>query len=524
MLTSNHKKMLGYLLVRRIILFLAFHEYLTRMNRDSKFKNENSKCCANKIDGYSYDANGNMTRAPGKTLTYDYDNMPVSIGSTTFVYDFSGQRVKKNATIYIGKLYECTGGTCTKYIFAGGNRIAYKTGSAVYYYHTDHLGSSSIITNTSGTKVNELYYYPYGKTRYALDSSLTHKFTGQEEDEETGLYYYGARYYDPAIGRFVSADSIVPDFSDPQTLNRYSYCRNNPIILTDPSGNIFGIDDLLAIGIGAAIGAISSGLQSDWNLEAMATGAFIGGVSAGVFSGVEGAVAGAIQNSVTNATVAGAISGAAGGAAAGMVGGGLSAAFSGGNIGQGMLKGGLIGGAVGGIMGAINGSLKSDSLAPADANDSLSSSGTVPRIEGDRVIFYDPNNDGLLFRSALNENLNTGEYGIFGHIPPEGRYFNAGNDGWLSGTQLGRSLPKYGFNPAKFTSIKVYGCNSALGGQNSVAAGVWRVTHKPTTGAILKIWGNGRGFLSLPYGVREILYYKIPDFSAPGHWVTFGGQ
>ncbi|MEM5795044.1 MAG: RHS repeat-associated core domain-containing protein, partial [Bacillota bacterium] len=51
---------------------------------------------------------------------------------------------------------------------------------------------------------------------------------GQEYDSETGLYYYGARYYDPAIGRFISPDSIVQSPGDPQSLNRYSYCRNNP--------------------------------------------------------------------------------------------------------------------------------------------------------------------------------------------------------------------------------------------------------------------------------------------------------
>jgi hypothetical protein len=77
-----------------------------------------------------------MTTRAGVNITYNYDNMPVSIGSTTFVYDYSGHRVKKNSTVYIGKLYECTGGSCSKYIFAGNNRIALKTGANVYYYHT----------------------------------------------------------------------------------------------------------------------------------------------------------------------------------------------------------------------------------------------------------------------------------------------------------------------------------------------------------------------------------------------------
>ena len=62
-------------------------------------------------------------------------------------------------------------------------------------------------------------------------------YTDQELDTETGLYNYDARMYDPLIGRFISPDSMVPDLYDPQSLNRYSYCRNNPLIYTDPTGH-----------------------------------------------------------------------------------------------------------------------------------------------------------------------------------------------------------------------------------------------------------------------------------------------
>ena len=62
-------------------------------------------------------------------------------------------------------------------------------------------------------------------------------YTDQELDSETGLYNYDARLYDPLIGRFISPDSIVPDLYDPQSLNRYSYCRNNPLRYTDPTGH-----------------------------------------------------------------------------------------------------------------------------------------------------------------------------------------------------------------------------------------------------------------------------------------------
>lgn len=67
---------------------------------------------------------------------------------------------------------------------------------------------------------------------------MDHKFTGQPFDSETGLYYYGGRYYDPALGRFISPDPIVPGVFSPQALNRYSYCFNNPTTLVDPTGHI----------------------------------------------------------------------------------------------------------------------------------------------------------------------------------------------------------------------------------------------------------------------------------------------
>jgi len=86
--------------------------------------------------------------------------------------------------------------------------------------------------------VEEIHYYPYGETLSDTGSvSVKHKFTSQELDSETGLYHYGARCYDPALGRFTTADSIVPDPTNPQSLNRYSYVQNNPIKYTDPSGH-----------------------------------------------------------------------------------------------------------------------------------------------------------------------------------------------------------------------------------------------------------------------------------------------
>jgi RHS repeat-associated protein len=96
--------------------------------------------------------------------------------------------------------------------------------------------------DSSGAKIGEMRYYPYGETRSISGSVPTdRRFTGQrQEDSGLGsLYDYGARLYSPAIGRFLSADTIVPRPHDPQSWNRFSYTRNNPLKYTDPTGHHF---------------------------------------------------------------------------------------------------------------------------------------------------------------------------------------------------------------------------------------------------------------------------------------------
>ncbi|OGO23025.1 MAG: hypothetical protein A2144_11670 [Chloroflexi bacterium RBG_16_50_9] len=110
------------------------------------------------------------------------------------------------------------------------------------YVHQDHLGGTSVVSDASGALVNSIKYTPWGLTR-AGDVPTDKKFTGQRLDN-TGLYYYGARYYDPQIGRFISPDTIVPSPANPQSLNRYSYVLNNPLKYTDPSGHEVWIGDV----------------------------------------------------------------------------------------------------------------------------------------------------------------------------------------------------------------------------------------------------------------------------------------
>jgi RHS repeat-associated protein len=196
----------------------------------------------------AYDSNGNTTSDVQRTIVYDYDNRPKTITQnsavTNFVYDGNGQRVKKisalGTRIYIDKLYECIGGSCGKYIFAGQTRIALKNSRGTFYYHGDHQGSTVAATDAGANRVDVIGYHPYGGVLSETGSeNVIHKYTGQELDTETGLYNYVARLYDPEAGRFMSADTIVPDYTNPQSLNRYSYVLNNPLGYVDPTGHEF---------------------------------------------------------------------------------------------------------------------------------------------------------------------------------------------------------------------------------------------------------------------------------------------
>jgi RHS repeat-associated protein len=112
--------------------------------------------------------------------------------------------------------------------------------AGINYFHPNHLGSVKLITDNTGAVIADYKYAPYGELlrEYSSNTSASkYKYTGQEEDEETGLYYYKARYYDSSVGRFVSADSVIPGMHLTQAFNRYAYVMGNPINGIDPSGH-----------------------------------------------------------------------------------------------------------------------------------------------------------------------------------------------------------------------------------------------------------------------------------------------
>lgn len=237
-------------------------------------------------DYFCYDANGNMSsRTEGGityTQIYDVGNRLVSVmgggSSTTFAYDASGQRVKTMATTpgnsrtityYPFPNYEveqqqtwqpgvcfttCPGSwvtdtTITRSLYGlAGQAIATRVVSSpaagtdgLFYFLGDHLGSTRLLTNTSGTPIadTKAHFLPYGSYRGGEPVSDTTDtgFTGHKHNDPIGLIYMNARFYLPVSGRFLTADSMISDPSDPQSANRYSYVLGNPIRLVDPSGH-----------------------------------------------------------------------------------------------------------------------------------------------------------------------------------------------------------------------------------------------------------------------------------------------
>ena len=183
---------------------------------------------------------------------------------TSFKYDDAGERVIKRSKlgeiVYVNSFFTIRNREVgTKNVYAGTTRLVSKmmkqdkpgskpTGSTPLekdqsFYHADHLGSSNYVTTADGTLSEHLEYFPYGET-WVQESSNTQKtpglFASKELDDETGLYYFGARYYDPRTSMWQSADPILSGLltsaDSPRKLATYGYSRQNPVRFGDPDG------------------------------------------------------------------------------------------------------------------------------------------------------------------------------------------------------------------------------------------------------------------------------------------------
>lgn len=247
-----------------------------------------------RVTSFEYDDSGNLTKkvisdsASTETWDYTYDSRnrltAVARGGTqtaAYLYDVYGQRIraaegdKLTLFVYSGgkpvyeELYSLPAGTDLRaalseplssfvlletvdYVRVGGQNVAKLIRdpagalSNTIYYHQDHLGSTRLQTDSSGTEFGRLDYEPFGAITYTSGGREPYAYTGQRNDGDTGLYYYGARFYDPALGRFLTADSWtnLPDDErgdmvgeNPGGFNRYTYVLNRPTTLNDPTGH-----------------------------------------------------------------------------------------------------------------------------------------------------------------------------------------------------------------------------------------------------------------------------------------------
>jgi RHS repeat-associated protein len=216
---------------------------------------------------YTYDLCGNMLTRGSQSLVYNPENRligsAVSNQTTTFGYDAGGNRLWKEGAstntlqVWIGGNYEEKDGKVLFHISAA-DRMVYtysSDGSVAEYYHPDHLHSAEVMSTAGGGLYQHYEYAAYGNSRYTSSTTafpVTRRYTSQSFDEETGLYDFGARYYDPVIGRFIQPDTMIANAFNPQAYDRYSYALDNPLLYVDPDGHSPWYFYIPGIGPGAA--------------------------------------------------------------------------------------------------------------------------------------------------------------------------------------------------------------------------------------------------------------------------------
>jgi len=215
------------------------------------------------IDGtktitYTYDNNGNTTKKsdssdPGNDLTFNYDARDTLVKTTkgatllgAYTYNADGYRIRQLGSdrgdveyIYDEKaVIEERNGTGLLAHYRYANKLySLFDGTTNQYYHQDALGSTTDLTDDSGTTKASYFINPWGMIVDSIGNSVNRKvFTGKEIDKNTGLIYFGARYYDPDTARFITEDTYLGKTDEPPSLNKYLYAYSNPTVYIDLEG------------------------------------------------------------------------------------------------------------------------------------------------------------------------------------------------------------------------------------------------------------------------------------------------
>ena len=264
----------------------------------------------------SYNANGDTTKVVNGSTTwqygYDYADRLVnatknSVLAQTNSYESNGNRVEQthgsSTVVYayegINAIFEknLTSGAVTDYFYANGLQLTkVVAGTTAYYQIDDALGSVRLVTLSNAATFFSSNYQPYG-AGYSQTSSEEFAYTGKMMDALTGLYYFGARFYDDAAERFMTEDSSTGGRDDPMSLNGYIYARDNPMAITDQTGHDWwstltnAVSNSVAT-VTAAVSTAATDATNAWNsLPPVAKIAVVAGVSAVAIVATLGAAA-----------------------------------------------------------------------------------------------------------------------------------------------------------------------------------------------------------------------------------------
>lgn len=267
------------------------------------------------------DANGKISSHALKTYFNDFGKIQLIADEgknqrVDFIYgpglerwysELTHDGIKLRTTIYAGQYEKVTEkGTTREFYYLDGNTIVIKENGTVKIYlaFTDNLGSFLSVMDENGTKVFDASYDAWGKQIVTLNTIGLHRgYTGHEMLNDFDIINMNGRLYDPFLARFFSPDNYVQMPDNSQNFNRYSYCLNNPLKYTDPSGELAWFIPVIA---GAVIGAytgasIQSGTAAFWNWKSDAwKGAIAGGIiGATIGYGVSSALTTAPSSTIT---------------------------------------------------------------------------------------------------------------------------------------------------------------------------------------------------------------------------------